>query len=114
MPELISFWGYESNPNANPSTAYDGGGYPQPHGGAAFRAEDGSVIVVHYQDESCGYYSSRRYAQIETNGKVVSYAWGDMFPKNQQCPPYGYDLQLCLLTEEAVNMAVYYHLGVEK
>ena len=30
---MISFWGCETNPCANPDTANNGGGYSQPSGG---------------------------------------------------------------------------------
>lgn len=40
---MISFWGYETNPCANPDTANNGGGYSQPSGGILVALENGSI-----------------------------------------------------------------------
>lgn len=38
---MISFWGCETNPCANPDTANNGGGYSQPSGGIFVALENG-------------------------------------------------------------------------
>lgn len=56
---MISFWGYETNPCANPDTANNGGGYSQPSGGILVALENGDYLTVTVDDMSCGDFGSR-------------------------------------------------------
>lgn len=51
---MISFWGCETNPCANPDTANNGGGYSQPSGGILVALENGEYLTVTVDDMSCG------------------------------------------------------------
>lgn len=56
---MISFWGCETNPYANPDTANNGGGYSQPSGGILVALENGEYLTVTVDDMSCGDFGSR-------------------------------------------------------
>lgn len=62
-PRMISVWGEETNPFANPDTCNNGGGYFQPAGGAVWATGIGDVIVDWY-DNSCGDFGDRWDATI--------------------------------------------------
>jgi hypothetical protein len=64
QPQLVSFWGAEGNPHANPATCNNGGGYYQPYGGALWFVPGIGDVVVEYDDNSCGDFGSRWDAQI--------------------------------------------------
>ena len=42
--KVLSFWGCETNPFANPEAAGDGGGYSQPYGGCLLQLPDVSDL----------------------------------------------------------------------
>lgn len=56
---MISFWGCETNPYANPDTENNGGGYSQPSGGILVALENGEYLTVTVDDMSCGDFGSR-------------------------------------------------------
>lgn len=56
---MISFWGCECNPAADPNTANNGGGYSQPYGGILVALENGEYLTVTVDDMSCGDFGSR-------------------------------------------------------
>ena len=59
---MISFWGCETNPCANPDTANNGGGYSQPSGGILVALENGEYLTVTVDDMSC--YRQFRQSQM--------------------------------------------------
>lgn len=58
-PRLISCWGEETNPFANPDYAHDGGGYSQPAGGAVWATSTVGDLLVDCADTSCGDFGAR-------------------------------------------------------
>lgn len=58
-PRLISCWGEETNPFANPDYAHDGGGYSQPAGGAVWATSTVGDLLVDCADMSCGDFGAR-------------------------------------------------------
>lgn len=73
---MISFWGCEGNPNANPETANNGGGYSQPCGGILVGLENGEYITVSTEDLSCGDFGARiSWTMESSDGR----AWGGCF-----------------------------------
>lgn len=76
---MISFWGEETNPTANPNTANNGGGYSQPEGGILVELENGEHIVVTVCDSSCGDFGSRIDWSIEMpDGRQFGGCYGTM------------------------------------
>lgn len=62
-PRMISVWGEETNPFANPDLCNNGGGYFQPAGGAVWATSVGDVVVDWF-DDSCGDFGDRWSATI--------------------------------------------------
>lgn len=62
---IVSFWGDETNPFANPDLCNNGGGYYQPCGGAVYNVNGVGDIVVEYSDTSCGDFGARWDAVIK-------------------------------------------------
>lgn len=59
--KILSFWGCETNPFANPETAGDGGGYFQPSGGCLLQLLNGEEIIAEVDDYSCGDFGTRKF-----------------------------------------------------
>lgn len=68
--EIVSGWGYPTNPHYNPDTANNGGGYWQWVGGAVI-VHNGEIIVVELHDDDCGDFGSRWGFKISAPG----YCW---------------------------------------
>lgn len=76
---MVSFWGCEGNPYANPDTANNGGGYSQPYGGILVSLENGEFLTVTIDDMSCGDFGSRIGWAIEsTDGRSWGGCYGTM------------------------------------
>lgn len=76
---MISFWGCESNPNANPEMANNGGGYSQPSGGMLVALENGEYLTVTVDDMSCGDFGSRVFWDVtSTDGRRWGGCYGTM------------------------------------
>lgn len=72
MVKLISVWGEETNPYANPDKANDGGGYFQPSGGV-FVEVDGDPVIVEVDDLSCGEFGTRIQYAIDAPKKGMKW-----------------------------------------
>ena len=68
--QIISAWGYPTNPHYNPDKSNNGGGYWQYSGGAVI-AHTGEIIVVELHDDDCGDFGSRWGFEISAPG----YCW---------------------------------------
>lgn len=64
MPQLVSYWGEETNPYADGATCGNGGGYFQPAGGALWSVPNVGDVLVLYEDTSCGDFGDRWIAKI--------------------------------------------------
>lgn len=76
---ILSFWGWESNPFANPDFANNGGGYSQPEGGALVELPDGSMAAVNYFDHDCGDFGRDAHVSVEL---LDGRSWGFSFGNN--------------------------------
>lgn len=74
---LLSVWGYPTNPEYNPDTANNGGGYWQFAGGIVADI-GGKLVTVEVDDTSCGDFGSRYYAGIFTDGFGWQFVDGGM------------------------------------
>lgn len=63
MCNIVSAFGWETNPYANAESANNGGGYSQPEGGCVLEI-NGDLLSVEVSDTSCGDFGSRIYAEI--------------------------------------------------
>ena len=72
MFKLISVWGEETNPYANPDTCNDGGGYFQPSGGILVEV-DGEPVIVEVDDLSCGEFGTRSQYAIDAPKKGMKW-----------------------------------------
>ena len=77
--KIITFWGGESNPFANPDLANNGGGYSQPEGGALVELPNGSMAVVDYFDHDCGDFGRDAHVSVEL---LDGHSWGFSFGSN--------------------------------
>ena len=68
--QIISAWGYPTNPHYNPDKSNNGGGYWQYSGGAVI-AHNGEMIVVELEDNSIGDFGSRWSFDVSAPG----YCW---------------------------------------
>ena len=75
---ILAFWGDETNPFANASTANNGGGYFQPSGGVSARLEDGREVIVEYDDLSCGDFGTRVRVEIDAGDLAWYICYGSM------------------------------------
>ena len=76
---MIVFWGCEGNPNANPETANNGGGYLQPCGGILVALENGEYLTINVEDMSCGDFGSRiGWTMESTDGRSWYGCFGTM------------------------------------
>ena len=75
---LISVWGTEANPFANPEKANNGGGYSQPCGGAVYATESGELISILVSDTSCGAFGTRYSVEIDNGQRKWAHHWGSM------------------------------------
>lgn len=120
--KVISFWGTETNPSADPETAGDGGGYFQPSGGCLLQLANGEEVVVDLDDLSCGDFGSREFWSVHAIRRGMCWVWctGSM---DDACidPDWYIDqvyqsmwgvlgvapIDLLWLTRTAVNLAAY-------
>lgn len=120
--KVVSFWGTETNPSADPETAGDGGGYFQPSGGCLLQLANGEEVVVDLDDLSCGDFGSREFWSVHTIRRGMCWMWctGSM---DDACidPDWYIDqvyqsmwgvlgvapIDLLWLTRTAVNLAAY-------
>lgn len=77
--KILSFWGRESNPFANPELANNGGGYSQPEGGALVELANGELVVVDYFDHNCGDFGRDAHVTVEL---LDGRSWGFSFGNN--------------------------------
>lgn len=77
--KILSFWGWESNPFANPDLANNGGGYSQPEGGALVELANGELVVVDYFDHNCGDFGRDAHVTVEL---LDGRSWGFSFGSN--------------------------------
>lgn len=73
--EVVSFWGCETNPYANPETAGDGGGYFQPSGGCLLQLSNGEEIIIEYDDNSCGDFGTREQWDVHAIQHGMRWWW---------------------------------------
>lgn len=73
--KIITFWGGESNPFANPEFANNGGGYSQPEGSALVELPNGSMAVVDYYDHNCGDFGRDAHVSVEL---LDGHSWGSL------------------------------------
>lgn len=77
MFNIVSAWGWATNPAYNPDTANNGGGYWQFAGGVVVDL-NGRLVTVEVDDMSCGDFGSRRYVDISTDGFRWQFVDGTM------------------------------------
>ena len=77
MFNIVSAWGLPTNPEYNPDTANNGGGYWQFAGGILADIS-GHLITVEVDDTSCGDFGSRVYIDVIADGYHWRYAGGSM------------------------------------
>ena len=65
--EIVSVWGYPSNPFFNPERAANGGGYWQYYGGVVLD-HNGELVVVELQDDDCGDFGARWSFDVDALG----------------------------------------------
>lgn len=75
--KLLSFWGKESNPYANPRFANNGGGYSQPKGGAFIELSGGQLALAEYHDINQGDFGRKRVVSVEVDGKTWKFMFGE-------------------------------------
>ncbi len=68
--QIVSAWGYPSNPFYNPERAANGGGYWQYYGGVVL-ALNGELVVVELHNDDCGDFGSRWGFDVTVPG----YCW---------------------------------------
>lgn len=68
--QIVSAWGYPSNPFYNPEKANNGGGYWQTDGGVVLD-HNGELIVVELHNDDCGDFGSRWGFTVSASG----YCW---------------------------------------
>lgn len=120
--KVVSFWGTETNPSADPETAGDGGGYFQPSGGCLLQLANGEEVVVDLDDLSCGDFGSREFWSVHAIRRGMCWVWctGSM---DDACidPDWYIDqvyqsmwgvlgvdpIELLWLTRTAINLAAY-------
>ena len=119
--KVLSFWGCECNPFANPETAGDGGGYFQPAGGCLLQLPSGEEVVVELDDTSCGCFGTRRRWEITAPARGMRWLFstGSMDDAsidsdedvdailNSVWGCLGAADELLAIAREAVNMAAY-------
>ena len=101
--KVLSFWGCETNPFANPEAAGDGGGYSQPYGGCLLQLPDGREIVVEMDDNSCGDFGTRVGWDVSDLSTGLNWHWWE-----------GSMDDACIDPEEYVDnvyRSMYSHLG---
>lgn len=77
MSNIVSVWGWATNPSYDSDTANNGGGYWQFAGGLAAEI-NGQLVAVEVDDASCGDFGSRVYVDIIAGGYHWRYADGTM------------------------------------
>lgn len=77
MFNIVSAWGLPTNPEYDPDTANNGGGYWQFAGGILADIS-GHLITVEVDDTSCGDFGSRVYIDVIADGYHWRYAGGSM------------------------------------
>lgn len=73
--KVVSFWGCETNPSADPETAGDGGGYFQPSGGCLVQLSNGEEVVVELDDLSCGDFGTRKFWSVHAIRRGMCWMW---------------------------------------
>ena len=120
--KVVSFWGTETNPFANPETAGDGGGYFQPCGGCIVQLTNGEEIIVDLNDLSCGDFGSREFWSVHAIRRGMLWQWNAGSMDDACIDPDWYidqvyqsmwgvlgvdPIDLLRLTRTAVNLAAY-------
>ena len=77
MFNIVSAWGWATNPAYSPDTSNNGGGYWQFAGGIVTEI-NGQLVVVEADDTSCGDFGSRVYVDIIADGYHWRYSDGTM------------------------------------
>lgn len=73
--KVVSFWGTETNPYANPETAGDGGGYFQPSGGCVLSTPGCREVLVEYEDANCGDFGTREFWTVSAPSRRLEWRW---------------------------------------
>lgn len=68
---IVSAWGYPTNPEYDPNTANNGGGYWQ-YAGGILADVGGKLVTIEVDDRSCGDFGSRIYIDVSTG----AFHWG--------------------------------------
>ncbi len=77
MFNIVSAWGLPTNPEYDPDTANNGGGYWQFAGGILADV-NGRPVTVEVDDTSCGDFGDRVYVDVLVDGYHWRYADGSM------------------------------------
>ena len=77
MINIVSAWGWATNPAYNPDTANNGGGYWQFSGGLVADL-NGQLVTVEIDDSSCGDFGSRIFVDVVADGFCWRYVDGSM------------------------------------
>lgn len=77
MFNIVSAWGFPTNPEYDPDTANNGGGYWQFAGGILADIS-GHLVTVEVDDTSCGDFGARVYVDVIADGYHWRYADGSM------------------------------------
>ena len=77
MFNIVSAWGLPTNPEYDPDTANNGGGYWQFAGGILADIS-GHLVTVEVDDTSCGDFGARVYIDVLADGYHWRYADGSM------------------------------------
>ena len=81
--KILSAWGEEMNPFADPETANNGGGYLQPSGGVVAEV-NGLTVKVELSDTSCGDFGRRVHYVIECPERGETWYYADDTMSNDE------------------------------
>ena len=120
--KVVSFWGTETNPSADPETAGDGGGYFQPSGGCVLSTPGCREVLVEYEDANCGDFGTREFWTVSAPSRRLEWRWAQGSMDDDSIDPYWFVEQVreslagalgvdhrvfCNTVREAVNLAAY-------
>lgn len=85
MFNILSAWGWATNPAYDPDTASNGGGYWQYAGGIVADV-NGQLVTVEVDNTSCGDFGSRYYVDVIADGYHWRFVGGTMADASIDAP----------------------------
>ena len=85
MFNILSAWGWGTNPAYDPDTASNGGGYWQYAGGIVADV-NGQLVTVEVDNTSCGDFGSRYYVDVIADGYHWRFVGGTMADASIDAP----------------------------